>query len=79
MRKIKIESMEDLEALPEDEWVEVPEGLHAKFVYTVDRENNKLTIVLPEEIAKRIGNRLFASFDEGKIIISEIKGINANK
>ena len=66
MRKEKIESVEDLEALPEDEWVEVPEGLHAKFVYSIDRENNKLTIVLPEEIAKRIGNRLFASFDEGK-------------
>ncbi len=73
MRKVKIESMEDLESLPEDEWVEVPEGLHAKFVYSVDRENNKLTIVLPEEIAKRIGNRLFASFDDGKIVISEIK------
>ena len=73
MRKVKIESVEDLEALPEDEWVEVPEGLHAKFVYSIDRENNKLTIVLPEEIAKRIGNRLFAPSDEGKIVISEIK------
>ena len=29
MRKEEIESVEDLEALPEDEWVEVPEGLHA--------------------------------------------------
>ena len=73
MRKVENESVEDLEALPEDEWVEVPEGLHAKFVYSIDRENNKLTIVLPEEIAKRIGNRLFASFDEGKMVVSEIK------
>jgi len=73
MRKVEIESVEDLEALPEDEWVEAPEGLHTKFVYSIDRENNKLTIVLPEEIAKRIGNRLFASFDEGKMVISEIK------
>jgi len=73
MRKVEIESVGDLEALPEDEWVEVPEGLHAKFVYSIDRENNKLTIVLPEEIAKRIGNRLFASFDEGKMVVSEIK------
>ena len=24
MRKVKIESVEDLEALPEDEWVEAP-------------------------------------------------------
>ena len=36
MRKVEIESVEDLEALPEDEWVEVPEGLHAKFVYSMD-------------------------------------------
>ncbi len=73
MRKVKLESMEDLESLPEDEWVEVPEGLHAKFVYSVDRENNKLTITLPEDVAKKIGNRLSASFDDGKIVISEIK------
>jgi len=25
----------DLESLPEEEWVEVPEGLHAKFVYSL--------------------------------------------
>ncbi len=73
MRKVKIESMEDFETLPEDEWVEAPEGLHAKFVYRIERENNKLTIVLPEDIAKKMGNRLSASFDDGKVIISEIE------
>ena len=72
MRKVKIESMEDLESLPEEEWVEVPEGLHAKFVYSVDRENNKLTITLPDEVAKRIGNRLCATFDGGNIVIGEL-------
>jgi hypothetical protein len=73
MRKAKIESIEDLESLPEDEWVEVPDGLHAKFVYRIERENNILKIILPEDIAKKMGNRLFASFDKGKIVISEIK------
>jgi len=71
MRKVKIESMADMESLPEDEWVEVPEGLHAKFVYSVDRVNNKLTVTLPEEVAKKIGNRLCATFDGGNIVISE--------
>jgi len=66
MRRVKIESMEDMESLPEGEWVEAPVGLHAKFVYSVDRENNKLTIALPEEVAKRIGDRLCATFDEGR-------------
>jgi hypothetical protein len=33
-----------------------------------------LTIVIPEDIAKKMGNRLFASFDEGKVVISEIEG-----
>jgi hypothetical protein len=73
MRKVRIETMEDLESLPEDEWIEVPEGLHAKFVYSIDRKDNKLTITLPEEVAKRIGNRLSTSFKEGKIVISEVK------
>ena len=72
MRKVKIESIDDFESLPEDEWVEAPEGLHAKFVYRIEREKNILTIVLPEDIAKKMGNRLFASFDDGKVIISEI-------
>ncbi len=72
MRRVKIESMEDMESLPDGEWVEVPEGLHAKFVYSVDRENNKLTITLPDEVAKRIGDRLCATFDGGKIVIGEL-------
>jgi len=74
MRKAKIKNVDDLESLPEDEWLEVPEGLHAKFGYKIERENNILTIVLPEEIAKKMGNRLFASFDEGKVVISEVEG-----
>ena len=72
MRRVKIESMEDMESLPEGEWVEAPAGLHTKFVYRVDRENNKLTIALPEEIANRIGDRWCATFDDGKIVISEL-------
>ena len=32
MRRVKIESMEDMESLPEGGWVEAPVGLHAKFV-----------------------------------------------
>jgi hypothetical protein len=38
-----------------------------------DLENNKLTITLTEEVAKRIGNRLSALFDNGEIVVSEIK------
>ena len=74
MGKVKIETMADLESLPEEEWVEVPEGLHAQFVYSVDRVNSKLTITLPEEVAKKIGKRLCASFEDEKIVIREIKG-----
>jgi hypothetical protein len=74
MQKVKIESIEDLESLPEDEWVEVPEGLHAKFVYRIERKKNILKITLPEDIAKKMGNKLFASFDKGRIVISENKG-----
>ncbi|MCD5410016.1 MAG: hypothetical protein LRZ87_04580 [Methanocellales archaeon] len=38
MRKVKIKSIEDIETLPEGEWVEVPEGLHAKFCYEVSKK-----------------------------------------
>ena len=72
MGRVKIESMGDMESLLEGEWVEAPVGLHAKFVYSVDRENNRLTITLPDEVAKRIGDRLCATFDGGKIVISEL-------
>ncbi|NQE06788.1 hypothetical protein C5S32_13030 [ANME-1 cluster archaeon GoMg1] len=71
---MKVETMADLESLPEDEWIEVPEGLHAKFVHSIDQESNKLTITLPEEVAKRMGDMLSAYFKDGKIVISEIDG-----
>lgn len=60
-----------MEALPEGEWVEAPVGLHTKFVYSVDREGDNTTIVRPEDVAKSIGDRLYAPFDSGKIIINE--------
>ena len=72
MGRVKIESMGDMESLLEGGWVEAPVGLHAKFVYSVDRENNRLTIAIPEEVAKRIGDRLCATFDGGEIFISEL-------
>jgi len=74
MQKVKIESIEDLESLPEDEWVEAPEGLQPKFVYRIERKKNILKITLPEDIAKKMGNQLFASFDKGRIVISGVKG-----
>ncbi|MCS4541460.1 MAG: hypothetical protein HY929_03935 [Euryarchaeota archaeon] len=72
MKKVKIESMEDVEALPEGEWVEVPEGLHAKFYYKVNKEANKLTITLPRNMAKRLTGKLLATFKGKKIIIEQI-------
>ena len=55
MRRVEIESMKDMESLSEGGWVEAPVGLHAKFVYSVYQEDTKLTITLPEDVAKRIG------------------------
>lgn len=33
IRSVKIESVEDIEALPEGEWVHVPDGMKVKIVY----------------------------------------------
>ena len=69
MRRVKIESMEDIESLPEGEWVEVPEGLNAKFYYKVSKRGDKLTITLPEGAAEKLRGKLFASFEGGRIVI----------
>ncbi|MDI6902533.1 MAG: hypothetical protein QMC77_02205 [Methanocellales archaeon] len=71
MRKVKIKSMEDIEALPEGEWVEVPKGLHAKFYYEVSKKGDKLMITLPKGVSKKLKGELFAFFDDDKIVIEK--------
>jgi len=79
MKKVKIESADDLEALPEDEWVYCPEGLNAEFVHNdVDLEvkENKLSIRLPESVTKKLGlskkDRFNAVYSGRKLIIEKV-------
>ena len=50
MRKVKIRTVEDMMALPEGEWVEVPDGLDLEVTYdgTVRVERNRVTVQLPK-------------------------------
>lgn len=50
MRKVKIRSVEEMMALPEGEWVEVPDGpdLEVSYQGSVRVGRDRLTVELPE-------------------------------
>jgi hypothetical protein len=69
MKRVRIHSWNDLEALPEGEWVEVEEGLKFKFV-RAPRARRGTRAVIP------IGRRMARSLKPraGEILKAEIKG-----
>jgi hypothetical protein len=78
MRKVKIESVADFDALPEGEWVEVPDGLKVELVFGKewdDGNGDRLVINVPRDIARRIkgmkGRRLKARFTGRRLIVEK--------
>lgn len=74
MRREKVESAEDLFALPQGEWVHLPEGIRAEFVDDdVKVEGGRLSIALPARAAKRFrlssGERLLARYSRGRLVV----------
>lgn len=75
MRKVKIRTVEEMMALPEGEWVEVPDGLDLEVAYegTVRVEGNRLTVDLPKGAAKELGSfargPLRAEILNGKLVV----------
>ncbi|HEX9710660.1 MAG TPA: hypothetical protein VGB42_11940 [Candidatus Thermoplasmatota archaeon] len=75
MRRVKIRTVEDMMALPQGEWVEVPDGLDLEVVYegTVKVEKDKLTVEVPGGAAKELrpwtGGPLTAKLSQGRLII----------
>ena len=66
MRKVKIETLADVRALPEDEWVFVPEGMKVEWGdedFVV--EEHRLEVTLPKEVSRKLralkGKKLKAS------------------
>ncbi len=58
MRKVRIETVEELEALPEGEWVSVPEGMKVDWSYEAFAlKGTKLDITLPDGVAKQLKSR----------------------
>lgn len=54
MKRVKIETAKDLESLPEDEWVFVPEGTKFEFVWdTVKFEKDRIIVTMPTKVAPR--------------------------
>jgi hypothetical protein len=74
VKKVRIESVEDIEALPEGEWVRVPAGIKADWIdddFTVS--GNGLEIQLPPAIAKQLraehGTRFRATLRGKRLIV----------
>jgi hypothetical protein len=76
MRKVKIESVADFDALPEDEWVEVPKGVKVDLVFDDMRvEDGKILIRLPPSIVKQFkasrGRRLKARITGRQLVVEK--------
>ncbi len=69
MRKVRIRSMADIDALPEGEWVEVPDGMRwlvpKGFVRKADRE---VVIRLPRGATKKLNAR------PGDVLEAQVSG-----
>ncbi len=74
VRKVRIDSLADLKALPEDEWVVAPGGINVKFDYEPIRvEGRSLRIRLPPSVIKQLrprrGGRLKARISKGDLVV----------
>jgi hypothetical protein len=75
MKRVRLRSVEDVEGLPEDEWVEVVGGM--KFTSTDETirvENEALIVPLPENVRKRFrkgaNEDLRAKISKGILIVT---------
>ena len=76
VREVRIDSMEDLEALPEDEWVVARGGINVPFDYTeYNRSRRSLRIRLPpavlRELRPRRGRQLKARISKGELVVEQ--------
>jgi hypothetical protein len=74
MKRVRIRSAEELDALPEGEWVEVVGGMNVRFIdETLRPQKDKLVVPLSKaaaaQFAPRRGERLTARVSKGKLIV----------
>jgi hypothetical protein len=74
MKRVRIQSVEDLEALPEQEWVEVVGGMKFRWANAPMRvEGPKLVVPLPANVRKqfkaRKGESLRATVTKSELIV----------
>ena len=75
MKRVRIRSVEDLEALPEDEWVKVIGGINAKWVEEpeIEVDGETLIVPLPPRIRRQFklgkGEVLQARISRGNLIV----------
>ena len=78
MKKVRIDSADDLESLPEGEWLAAPDGINVPFRYDhVRLEGRELRIRLPpqviEELRPKRGRRLRARIAGEELVVDEVR------
>lgn len=74
MKRVHIQSVEDLEGLPEDEWVEVVGGMRFRWANApIHMEGRKLIVPLPSKVRKqfrpRKGEVLHVRLTKGSLVV----------
>jgi len=78
VRKVRVDSVADLEALPEGEWVVAPAGINVPFEYEPIRMSGRsLRIRLSPSMLRRLrpkrGRRLTARISGGELVVEEAR------
>lgn len=76
VRKVRINSVEDLEAIPEDEWVIAEGGINVPFDFSeYEKGGRALRIRLPPAVLRKLrprrGRRLSARISRGELVVEE--------
>ncbi len=80
VRKVKIDSIADLDAIPEDEWVVAPDGINVPFDYEhFHVEGRAVLIRLPSSVLKELrprrGRRLRALISKREFVVEEVRQV----
>jgi hypothetical protein len=76
IRSVRIETVEDIEAIPEGEWVHVPAGIKAEWLEPdEDEADGGFEIRLPASVARRLrlrqGTKFYATLRGNRLLLKK--------
>lgn len=85
MRRVRIRSWKDYEALPEDEWVEIVGGIRFRIVHATALRisSGRVVVEVPKYLVRDLrlkpGEKLSGRVERGRLIISRRAGRAASR